>query len=53
MLLQMNPDGELIALPALPRKWTEGHVRGLRARNGKLVDIVWKDGKVDLREYMD
>ena len=53
MLLQMNPDGELIPLPALPRKWTEGHVRGLRARNGKLVDIVWKDGKVDLREYMD
>ena len=53
MLLQMNPDGELIPLPALPRKWTEGHVRGLRARNGKLVDISWKDGKVELREYTD
>ena len=44
MLVQYGPDGELKALPARPAEWKKGSVRGLRTRDGDLVDIEW-DGE--------
>lgn len=51
MLLQSHL-GEIHLLPALPEEWSEGSIRGLRARGGYTCSIQWKDAKLEKAEIV-
>lgn len=46
MLLQSQNE-EAKFLPAIPKEWKSGSVRGMKMRGGKTVSFSWKDKKVE------
>lgn len=46
-MLVQDRGGKLQILPALPKKFANGYVKGLRIKNKQSIDITWKDGKLD------
>lgn len=45
-MLIRSQDGEIITLPALPKKWANGKLTGVRVKGNKICDMEWEDGKL-------
>ncbi|GAA4302158.1 glycoside hydrolase family 95 protein [Aestuariibaculum suncheonense] len=47
MLLQSHEENVIRILPALPKAWKSGSVKGLKGRGGLTIDITWSNNQLD------
>ena len=46
MLLQSHQENIISLLPALPKAWDKGEVKGLKARGNITVDMKWENNRL-------
>jgi alpha-L-fucosidase 2 len=46
MLVQSHEEGIIRVLPALPKVWPSGAVKGIKARGGFTLDFTWASGEI-------
>jgi alpha-L-fucosidase 2 len=46
MLIQSHETGIIRLLPALPKSWSSGEVKGIKARGNITIDMAWDNGEV-------
>ncbi len=47
-LVLQSHSGEISFLPALPKAWASGDIKGLRARGAVEVDLSWRSGRATM-----
>jgi alpha-L-fucosidase 2 len=47
MLLQSHEENTIRVLPALPKLWKKGHIKGIKARGGMELDIYWNNNQLE------
>ena len=47
MLLQSHEENTIRVLPALPKQWKNGYIKGLKARGNVTVAIYWKNNQLE------
>ncbi|MNZ50608.1 hypothetical protein D3C78_683990 [compost metagenome] len=45
LLLQSHLE-HIVLLPALPAAWPSGHIKGIKARGGFIVELAWEEGRL-------
>ena len=45
-MLVQSSEGRVVLLPALPKAWKSGSVKGLRLVGNAEIDLAWKDGEI-------
>ena len=46
-MLMQSHEGGIYFLPALPKQWNNGFIKGMSARGGFTVDMEWKNGLME------
>ena len=52
MLCQVEKDGSITLLPALPDAWKNGSVKGLRLPGRRVLNMTWQQGRVTHSEIL-